>query len=441
MNSINESIQRLAYFFLKDKRYAYYDEFKKNITVSKQKMESIQNSLIKAIILHAYNHTKYYKTLLDSHDISVNDINNKEDLKKIPILTKSIIKKNVSQIISNDHYSKNLFEVTSGGSTGYQSVILKSPYFEQMGRAATLRNNLLVNWQPSDRAVWIWGAPYEHQAATNSLTSRIGILLNRRLLLNAYRYSQDNFPLWVEKIIKFKPKVIYGYASIILEFSKFLVENNKVEFPFVESVITTTETLKGRDLIEQAFKCKVFDQYGCREIPAVAIATKPEVMHIADDNVAVNVYNNGDIIITALHSFGFPLINYKLGDCANIINQSPDDADLPFTSLTLSIGRITDNLLNRQGDRISSSALSTYISTLKPAIIEHQVIQNNYSQFTVNCIPDTSFNMVEYKNILHKAFSEYFGPSVEIKVQLVEEIPIGKSGKKIMFKRMFERDK
>jgi len=66
-----------------------------------------------------------------------------------------------------------------------------------------------------------WGAPYEHEQIQGSIKAKIGLALNRRLLLNAYKYSQKHFPIWAAKIEKYKPKVLYGYASIILEFANF----------------------------------------------------------------------------------------------------------------------------------------------------------------------------------------------------------------------------
>jgi len=102
------------------------------------------------------------------------------------------------------------------------------------------------------------------------------------------------------------------------------------------------------------------------------------VMRIADDVVALNVNENGEFLITALYSYGFPLINYKLGDCGEIVDMSnPPDDRIPFTRAKLTIGRITDNFLTSDGMTISTSALTAYLSTFKLAILEQQVIQNS----------------------------------------------------------------
>lgn len=433
---IADFLQRIAYSIRNDRRYQYYDQFKKHLSFSRIEMIDHQNELITKIIKHAYSATDYYREIMDEHKLKPDEIHNKEDLKKLPILTKSIVRNNIENIKSKDNFSKGLKVVTSGGSTGDQSMIFKSAFFDQISRAAFLRNNLLANWKPYDKTVWIWGAPYEHQQIQASIISRIGILINRRLLLNAYNYSCNDFTIWIDKINRFKPRVLYGYASIILEFARYLLEH-QIELASIKTVVSTTEGLKDREIIERAFRCNVYNQYGSREMLAIAIESDRNCMRVADDFVALNVYDNNEMIITALYSYGFPLINYKIGDYGELKDNSVVQDNLPFSSLELTIGRITDNFLTINDRIVSSSALGTYISTHNLPIMEQQIIQNDYKDFVVNFVPDKSLDISSYKQIITSIFTEYFGPENHIQFNLVNEIPVEKSGKKLMFKRVF----
>lgn len=125
----SEIIQRIAYLCKNDKQFFYYDLLKKNLTISADDIIELQNNLIQKLINHAYNHTQHYKEIMDDSGLRPEDIKNKDDLKKLPVLTKSIIRKNLNKIKSKDHWSKKLELVTSGGSTGNQAVIYKSLYF------------------------------------------------------------------------------------------------------------------------------------------------------------------------------------------------------------------------------------------------------------------------------------------------------------------------
>jgi len=270
MSNPYELVQRFFYSLKKDRRYSYYDHLKSNLRLNRKEMIDLQNRSLSTLINYAYHSTSYYRALMDQNKISPSDIRTKEDLFSFPILTKSIIRENIDRIKSHDGYASTLNEVTSGGSTGNQARIYKSSYFEQFSRAAFLRNNLILDWYPQDKSVWIWGAPYEHEQLEKSLISRFGFFINRRCLLNAYNYSKDDFSIWVDKIEAFKPKILFGYASIILDFSKYLLTHN-IWIDSIKRVVSTTEKLTDRETIKEAFRCSVSDMYGSREILSIAM--------------------------------------------------------------------------------------------------------------------------------------------------------------------------
>lgn len=432
-----EAIQRFCYKLRNDKRYKYYDLLVKNMALTSKQMVVLQNGLIKKLIEHAYEQTVFYRNAMDNLGLTPDDIKTREDLVKMPVLTKRDILANSEKLKSNDSYGKKLIRVTSGGSTGKQVAIYKSPYFIQMSRAAALRNNLLANWRPCDKTIWIWGAPYENQQLKSSFAAKFCILINRRLLFNAYKYSKDQFPYWANKIRKYKPKVIYGYASILYDFAKYLIDN-EIHLKSVHSVVSTTEQLRGRDVIERGFRCKVYDQYGSREVLAIGIENGDNVMCVADDVVAMTHTDSGEILLTALHSYGFPLINYAIGDSGRFCEVRVSDDSVPFSKFNLTIGRVTDNFLTKQGNEVSTSALGAFLSTLKFNILEHQLIQNDYEQFLVRYVPADGFNFSLYEKGMSDVFKKYFGDESEIEFEVVDAIPVEKSGKKMMAKRTFE---
>ncbi len=437
MINLTELIQRAAYGCRSDRRYRYYDQLRQNLLLSRTEMLDLQGTLIRRLIEHAYNRTEYYRTIMADLGLGPADITAKEDLLRLPVLTKSDIRKNIDRIKSDDNFSRELTAVTSGGSTGDQAIVYKSPYFNQMSRASMMRNSLLAGWMPFDKTVWIWGAPYEHEQLKGSLIGRLGFVVNRRLLLNAYRYSKEDFPLWVDEIQKYRPRVLYGYASIILEFARFLIEKD-IRLATIQVVVSTTETLTNREVIEQAFGCNVYDQYGCREIVSIGIESEKGVMRIADDVVVLNTSEGGEFLVTALHSLGFPLINYKVGDCGEIAEaDGHEDDPIPFTRARLNIGRITDNFLTSDNHTVSSSAVGAYLSTFRLSVLEQQIVQGDYRRFIVNFVPDNGFSRAVYEQAVRTVLSEYFGQGIQIQFNLVERINVEPSGKKLMFKRMF----
>jgi len=250
---IYELILSLFYRIVKDdKRFKYYKKLQSNLRLSRNEILEEQNINIQKLIDHAYNQTEYYRELMDLHQITPEDIKTKEDLMKLPILTKQLIKDNINKIISKDRFSHNMAKVMSGGSTGELGIVYKSQFFEQMSRASWLRNNSMIGWMPSDKSVWIWGSPIGQHT---SIITKLGIIINRRIIFNAFNYSITDFPKWYNKMLKFKPKVVFGYSNILLEFSKFLIEK-KINLPSVKMVVSTSEKLKNYNIIEKAFNLK-----------------------------------------------------------------------------------------------------------------------------------------------------------------------------------------
>ncbi len=204
-----------------------------------------------------------------------------------------------------------------------------------MSRAAWLRNNTIVEWwYPHEKFIWIWGSPIKNLKIKNSFKTRLGLLVNKINIFNAYSYNSNNFLLWIKDINDYQPTTLYGYSSIILELSKYIIKHNLVVNQ-LQRVVSTTEKLESRDIIETAFGCPVYDQYGCREMPAIAIESEPGVMRVTDDIIALTSNSKNQFLGTALHSYGFPLINYKIGDCGVISTDNDTFDNIPFFKIKL----------------------------------------------------------------------------------------------------------
>ena len=63
------------------------DEF-----ISQEKIQEIQNEKLRLLVRHCYETVPYYHRLFNEYGIRPEEIRNKEDLQRIPILTKQIIR-------------------------------------------------------------------------------------------------------------------------------------------------------------------------------------------------------------------------------------------------------------------------------------------------------------------------------------------------------------
>ena len=96
----------------------YKQEYNKIESTSNQGIKEIQLMKLKALLIHSYNKTNYYKELFDSIDFNPFDFESLDDLKKIPIMDKQTFSKNYSKLKSNN---SNMFSPkmhSTGGTTG-----------------------------------------------------------------------------------------------------------------------------------------------------------------------------------------------------------------------------------------------------------------------------------------------------------------------------------
>ena len=113
-----------------------------------------------------------------------------------------------------------------------------------------------------------------------------------------------------------------------LELANFLLREKKLFHPpriVISSIGPLTDEVKKK--IESGMKCKVYNQYGSREVGAIACQCREQkglhtfpwwnYVEILDEkNRLVEDEQEGNIIVTTLHNYSMPLIRYEIGDVA-----------------------------------------------------------------------------------------------------------------------------
>ena len=84
---------------------------------SLEELRNYQFRQLKKLLLHANANVPYYRELFRKEKIDVEKFSKLEDIRKIPILTKEIIRENRDLLVSKLHKDK-LQYVTTSGSTG-----------------------------------------------------------------------------------------------------------------------------------------------------------------------------------------------------------------------------------------------------------------------------------------------------------------------------------
>ena len=405
---------------------------------SPQQLENLQNKKLRALIKHAYENVPYYHRMFRKLGLKPEDIKTKEDLSKLPILTKEDIKRNYPNDIKAKNYSnKAILPWSSSGSTGEPVQFFRDKLDLSLSWAAAFRGWSWAGYQIGDKYATLWGSLItlsEHK----KLVKRVLNLLRRNLLLSAFDMTEENLEEYVNLLIKFNPKFIRGYSQAIFLLARYLEAASISDIRPV-AVLTTAETLFNdqRKLIEKQFGCEVYDAYGGGEAPAAAYECEEHIgYHVSAENMIVEFVRDGEnvapgeigkIVVTNLNSYASPFIRYEMGDIGKPSDEKcPCGRGLPLISSIE--GRINDFVVTPEGKVIHSYFFPGLFKDFYN-IKQFQVIQRTVDKLLIKIVAKNELTKSEEETILQK-IRGVVGRNMEIEVVQVDSIPPTRSGKR-----------
>ncbi|MFH0702584.1 MAG: hypothetical protein V2B14_03475 [bacterium] len=413
-------------------RFNYYKELKKRDFLTLEELKEIQYKKLKLLIYHCYYNIPYYNRLFKQLEIHPIDIKNLEDFSKIPILEKQDIRNNFKNLINPNLPENKIFYDSTSGSTGIPLKLARSTEDNEYGFALRYRSNAWCGWEFQHKSVW-FVSDTRHITELDKAKGRLALWIKRRLLIDTKKITKKNMYKWVEQIKNFKPAQVYGYSSLLAEFSEFLIDKN-INIEGIKGVFSTAETLRKRQTISKAFNAPVYNQYGASEIPCIAHECRHGNMHLNIDEVLVEFIDISEspnikkLILTPLYLYGMPLLRYDLQDAA-VSGTKQCDCGLPYPVIELKIGRISDNILSPKGKLVPGVTLSWYITDATENIKQYQIIQENISDFTIKLVSEEKFRAKNELSIKELMFEMLNTTEINIKFEYHEEILPDSNGK------------
>jgi len=423
-----------AYFIAKNrKRIEIYNNLKKKESLSLEELKKIQWLKLKNLLDHCYYNIPYYTNLFKKHDIHPEDINNYNDFYKIRELKKSDVKDNTENLKWKKILNQKLSYSSTSGSTGVPLRIARTQYENDYACALKMRSNSWCGWKYWEKSLWLI-TDQRQTGQLDTVKGRALLSLFRKLMISTKNITKESMFEWAKRIKKYRPKHVYGYSSILTEFSQFIIENN-IKIEGVEGVYSTAEPLRARSIISQAFNSPVYDQYGSSEISCIAHECRQGSMHINIDEVLVEFvdiekdFEAKKMVCTPLYLYGMPLLRYDTNDIAVLSNTENCKCGLPYPVIKLQVGRISDNLLSSAGKLVSGISLCSYMVLATKNVRQFQFIQESINEIKVklSCSPGTeNYNEEEIKNLLYEMMGTY---DLKINFEYMENIPAGANGK------------
>ena len=186
-----------------------------------------------------------------------------------------------------------------------------------------------------------------------------------------------------------------------------------------------------RQLIEEVFGCRVFDQYGSREIWSIASECNHGRLHVNSDlNVVEHVLMQGEIpnlVITPLHNYGMPFLRFVNDDLA-AARPDPCACGLPYPTIDRVQGRSSDNFKTPDG-RIVHGTYFHHLMYGLDGVAQYQFVQRSLSDVTLSVVRAAGFDESTSRALdtVGRKFAQYFG--FPLKTEFVDVIHPTPSGK------------
>ena len=429
-------------FFPLFERLSGYDtmkhlrELKKSQWLPPEEIKRIQLKKLGHLLKHSYDNVPYYHRVFKDLNLRPEDIRTHDDLLKLPVLTKDDIRNNYSDMIAPGTEAVH-FKTATGGSTGKPLNLIRDRRHFGFVKGINWRFRQWAGWDFQTRWVNLTGESFDD--VTFSRTSKLKqSLIGTKLPLSSFNMSENAMQDFMTEIKGYEPKIVRGFASALYILAKFMIKN-QIDSIRPDSIITISETLfdHQRKTIEEAFDCKVFNDYGCREGWVMAFECPTHnCMHTASEQVIPEFIRNGEhitdnelgeIIVTDLHNYVMPLIRYQTGD-AGIPTEEECSCGRGLGSVKSIEGRVHDFILTAEGKLLPGEFFPHLFKEVS-GIEEYQIIQRTEGELLLKIVKGDNYLDPDLDYITRN-IKKYCG-NLNVEIEFVHEIqPIGRFGKR-----------
>ena len=397
----------------------------------KERIYEERDKALRKLIQIAYNEVTFYKDLFDNSNLAPDDIQTADDLSKLPIVTKDMLRAYYPDgTVRNTGRKTHI--VSTSGSTGKNFNVVEDIPTMGWYRASNL---LAMEW-----AGWNIGEPHLQMGMTLNRTfdRKIKDILFRCYYVSAYDLTDNKLDESLAIIEKHKLKHIWGYPGGLYYLAKRAL---KVGWNIpMKSVVTWGDNLyvNYRKTIESAFKVRVTDTYGCSEGMQIAAQCEKGLYHHHNLDVIVNFVDDegnpvdegqpGNMILTRLYPGPMPLIRYKVGDIGVSGKSKKCDCGRGFDILDEIQGRDTDIILTPSGNRLIVHFFTGILENFSEIEL-FQVVQDKLDYFTIHVVPRESFSKETERKIIN-LMRQKGGDDLDIRFEIEKDIPLTSSGKR-----------
>lgn len=434
-NPIKKSLYFGAHHIMSRPLGRYYAEY---LEVDRQRQAYAPQEVLANLLRHCAANVPYYAELIASAGDGY-ETDAVEYLRKLPLLTKEIIRGQFERLQSRDLGQRHWVYNTSGGSTGEPVKLIQDREFQDRQMAIQLLSFEWAGRQLGEPALHIWGSVRDILHGSERWQMRILNGLSNDRYRNAFRMTPDTMRGLLQQLNDERPKLIVAYVQALYELAQFATREQITVVP-QEAIVTSAGTLYPamRATIESVFRCPVFDRYGSREVGDIACECEQHAgLHVFPFGNYVEIVDEagevvpdgveGDIVVTNLNNYAMPLIRYRIGDRGVMARAGGCACGRSGQILQRVSGRSVDVFLKRDGTHVDGVYFFHMLRS-RDWVRQFQIVQADYDRVIFRVAPQGDPRPEELEDIAWET-RLVMGEDCRVDFEFVDDIAPSASGK------------
>jgi phenylacetate-CoA ligase len=356
-------------------------------------------------------------------------------LSSLPLLEKDAIRAAPKAFLREDMHPKKTQVFLTSGSTGTP---ISSYYtLPELRESLALRETRSARWAgvsfSMPRATFS-GRMVEPNPDSKGPFYRYNAA-EKQVYFSAFHLRPDTAHQYVRALRRHHIQWGTGYAVSYYLLARLMLEKN-IPKPSLKAIITTSEKLtpEMRLVMEQAYGCKIYEEYSTVENAIFASECQRGCLHVSPDVAVVEILRSdgspclpgeaGEVVVTTLAHVYQPLIRFRLGDMA-MWDDEPCSCGRQMPVIKEVMGRIEDVVMGPDG-RLVVRFHGIFVN--QPHIREGQIIQEKIDHIRVKIVPTEAFGESDIQDVIHRV-QQRLGKDVTVSVETVDSIPRTRAGK------------
>ena len=380
---------------------------------SRESIERYQAAALARLVDHAWRCVPFYRRRLERQGLRPDDLQTPANLERLTPVSRRELQESATadRMAEGVDLSRCVSRETSG-SSGEPLVIVRTPDEDTVLFGRRLRAQAMSGLRPwhlrvnlgSPRRIFLW--------------HRIGAFRMRTV------DDTQELREKADQVIALDPDVLLTPPETLEQLLEGFAGGRP---PGLRHVFTGANRLRAslRRRAEAMLGARVTDFYGATEVNLIAWEChRCGRYHTVDDAVIVEVVGEdghavapgeeGEVLVTALHSFAMPFIRFRMGDIARRPAETAGRA-VHFGALEAIQGRTIDYLPLPGGRRLGPFVLLNALDTL-PGLGRWCAVQHSETRITLEFEPLLGVNGTSLGHAIATCCRSLFPAGVEVEV-------------------------